>query len=101
MTKKFDLQAMQGRTVFLVGPYACGKTRNSKVLAAGFGSNAVVDEWCKGDPVTPGALHIAHPPLQDYFTGPHFGGCIGPHEVTVVEYSDELVSACAARVVGQ
>jgi hypothetical protein len=96
-----DLELMQGFTTFLVGPAACGKTRNSAVLAAGLGSGSVIDGWYMGDPVTPGALHIATPSMRDYFTGPEFDGYIGNRAITVVEYSDELVAACAARVAGQ
>jgi len=45
-------------TYIVYGPQGCGKTRNSRTLAAHFNCTSIVDEWLEGMPLTKGALHL-------------------------------------------
>jgi|GEM_PF-4485601 replication-associated recombination protein RarA len=49
------------KRIVVYGPPACGKTRNAEALAAHFGVNIVVDDWCpKRHQLVSGALHLSH-----------------------------------------
>lgn len=52
------------KAVFVFGPAACGKTRNSQRLADDYGCKRIVDGWSKGDRLTNGALHLSNVPLD-------------------------------------
>lgn len=46
-------------TAIVVGPPGCGKTLHAAHLADLLGMRFVVDEWHDGQPLCPGALHLA------------------------------------------
>lgn len=51
-------------TAIVAGPPGCGKTVHAAHLADLLGMRFVVDEWHDGQPLCPGALHLAQETLH-------------------------------------
>jgi len=50
--------------VIFSAPQGCWKTRLADKLLAHFDCQQVVEEFCLGDPITPGALHLTNVPFD-------------------------------------
>lgn len=48
------------KSIIVFGPQGCGKSVQSAQLMRHFGATSVVEDWCPGDGLQRGVLHLTH-----------------------------------------